>query len=195
MRSDGGSHIHWVGFAPDGTLYATDLGSDEVLAFLPDERGLGTPRTAYAAPPGSGPRQIAFHPRLPVAYLVSELASTLSVLDRGGDGTWSARRIVSTLPAPCDSLAGAILLDDDRIHVTNRGHDSVASFAIGADGDVRLLGHRPSGGKSPRFLLADGDRLLVGHEKYGGVTLLPRGSGPLLARADVPGAAFIGESS
>lgn len=186
-----GPHAHWVGFASDDTLYATDLGSDCVLGFAPDGGRLGPARIVFAAPPGSGPRRIAFHPERPILYLLSELTSTLTVLDRRDDGMLVARQCVSTLPAPGDSLGGAILIDGGCLHVTNRGHDSVATFAIEPDGTVRLIGHRPSGGASPRFLAIDGDRLLVAHEEQGGVTLLPR-DGPVLARADVPGAAFLG---
>ena len=186
-----GPHAHWVGFASDDTLYATDLGSDCVLGFTPDGGRLGPARIVFAAPPGSGPRQIAFHPDRPIIYLLSELASTLTVLDRRDDGVLIARQCVSTLQAPSDSLGGAILIDGRHLHVTNRGDDSVATFAIKPDGTVLLIGHRPSGGVSPRFLAIDGGNLLVAHEKQGGVTLLAR-DGPVLARADVPGAAFLG---
>lgn len=188
-----GPHARWVGFATDGTLYVADLGSDCVLAFATGHDRLGTPQIAFAGPPGSGPRQMAFHPDQPILYLLSELASTLTVLDRQDDNRLTARQCVSTLSAPSDSLGGAILIDGDRLHVTNRGDDSVASFAIEPDGMVRLIGHRASGGVSPRFLAIDSDHLLVAHERQGCVTLLPRDAGPVIDRVDVPGAAFLGE--
>lgn len=186
-----GPHAHWVGFGADGTLYAIDLGSDCIVGFSPYAAGLGRARKVFAAPPGSGPRQIAFHPDRPILYLLSELASTLTVLDRSEDGRLTARQCVSTLPFPCNSLGGAICIDGDRLYVTNRGHDSVATFAIEPDATVRLIGHRATGGVSPRFLAIDAGHLLVAHEGQGGVTLLPR-DGPVIARADVPGAAFLG---
>lgn len=196
-----GPHAHWVGFAPDGRLYAVDLGSDRVLCFgKTTGRSLAEPITAYAAPPGSGPRQLALHPTLPVALLVSELASTFTVLNVAPDGSLSARTILSTLPdtAAADSLAGAIAFNTDgsRAYVSNRGDDSIASFAIDADGNTTLLGHAPSGGKSPRFLLVADERLYVAHETSGGVTALPLdGDGcarAFVAHVDIPGAAFLG---
>lgn len=190
-----GPHAHWVGFANDAALYVADLGSDRVLAFSPDDGRLGPARTVFVAPPGSGPRQIAFHPDRPILYLLSELASTLTVFARRDDGMLLATQCVSTLPAPVDSLGGAIVIDRDRLYVTNRGHDSVATFAIRPDGTVRLIGHRASGGVSPRFLAIDGDCLLVAHEQSGGVTLLPRDGAAVLARAEIPGAAFLGALS
>lgn len=197
----GGPHAHWVGFAPGGRLYSVDLGTDRVLRFPVDAAGtLPAPAIAYRAPPGSGPRQLAFHPGLPLALLVSELSSTLTVLRIEPDGTLTAKCIVSTLPAgaPSGSLCGAIALGrgGTRVYVSNRGHDSIATFALDEAGGVTLLGHVASGGRSPRFLLLAGESLLVAHEQAGGVTLLPldgegRPQAPVVA-ADVPGAAFLG---
>ncbi|WP_298813813.1 beta-propeller fold lactonase family protein [uncultured Sphingomonas sp.] len=197
-RQDG-PHAHWVGFDAAGRLYVTDLGTDQLLVFGPDDHALAAPRVAYQAPPGSGPRQIAFHPTLSVVYLVSELAATITVLDVADDGTLQQRRIHATLPDGVergDTLGGAILLRGDRLFVSNRGHDSVATFAIDDAGDLHLLAVPHSGGASPRFLLIDAGHLLVAHEQAGGVTLLPLGDdgvpGAVIARADVPGAAFLG---
>ena len=197
-----GPHAHWVGFAHDGRLFTTDLGADRIHVFDPDtDPELSAPAFSWTAPAGSGPRQLVFHPRLPILYLVSELASTLTVL-RIGDHGLEAADTLSTLPGPAaiESLGGAIAIDvaGKRLHVSNRGHDSIATFALDAEGNAVLLGHAPSGGSSPRFLLLlEDDRvLLVAHERAGGVTLLaldnegrPR-STPL--RVDLPGVAFLG---
>lgn len=192
-----GPHAHWVGYRGDDLL-AIDLGTDRIVAH--PLSGADAPRTAYAAPPGSGPRHLAFHPRLPLAYLVSELASTLTVLRVVG-AAFRAEAILSILPdgATGDSLGGAIALDADArlLHVTNRGHDSVATFALDANGAPRLLGHVASGGRSPRFLLPLAEHLLVAHEEAGGVAILRRAAagrslpGPMTI--DVPGAAFLME--
>jgi 6-phosphogluconolactonase len=197
-RQDG-PHAHWVGYDAAGRLYVTDLGTDQVLVFARDDHALAAPRVAYQAPPGSGPRQIAFHPALRIVYLVSELAASVTVLNVADDGTLRLRRIHATLATGVDrrdTLGGAILLRGDRLFVSNRGHDSVATFAIDAGGDLRLLAVPHSGGASPRFLLIEAGHLLVAHEQAGGVTLLPLGDdgvpGAVVARADVPGAAFLG---
>ena len=191
-RQDG-PHAHWVGFAENGALISVDLGADRIFAHAP-----GGVHTRYAAPPGSGPRHLAFHPNLPIAYLVSELASTLTVLRTEG-ATWRAEAIISTLPSGWtgESLGGAIVVDQhaSRLHVTNRGHDSVATFALDPDGAPRLLRHLPSGGASPRFVLLVGDQLLVAHEEGGGVAAFAIGddgapAGPPQV-LDVAGAAFL----
>lgn len=197
-----GPHAHWVGFRPGDRLYAVDLGTDHILLFDFDRSAasLGAPRTAFVAPPGSGPRRLVFHPDRPVAYLVSELASSLTVLNVIDNGTMQAEQIVSTRAADADgdNLGGAIVLSDDgaRLYVSNRGDDNIAAFAILPEGGVRLLGHAPSGGSSPRFLLLAANSLLVAHEKAGGVTVLALDDTglphPTRLRADVPGAAFLG---
>ncbi len=192
-----GPHAHWVGFGPAGESICVDLGADRVFARDPATPAVA--RTLYAAPPGSGPRHLAFHPVLPVAYLVSELASTLTVLRPEG-AMLRADAMLSTLPegAADASLGGAIALSADatRLWVSNRGHDSIATFALDAEGAPHPLGHVASGGASPRFLLplADG-RLAVAHEEGGGVAVfrLDEEGRPLPAPAtiDVPGAVFL----
>jgi 6-phosphogluconolactonase len=195
-----GPHAHWVGFTSDSRLYIADLGADRVRVLDLAEASLQS-RNAYIAPPGSGPRQLAFHPSLPLAFLVSELASTLTVQRCAPDGTLAEERILSTLPEDGDveSLGGAIVLDGAgrRVYVSNRGHDSVATFDVADDGSVSPPIYTSTGGSSPRFLLLleDNRVLLVAHEKSGGVTALPLDNDGYLSapvsHADMPGAAFL----
>jgi 6-phosphogluconolactonase len=142
---------------------------------------------------------MAFHHALPIVYLVSELASTLTVLRRQSSDTLIAEAIHSTLPpgVTARSLGGAIALDPQhgRLYVSNRGHDTIATFAVDAEGGVERIGCCATGGQSPRFILVDGDQLLVAHEEGGGVIRLPLGEDrlprPREARAAIPGAAFL----
>lgn len=194
-------HAHWCGFAANGALYVADLGADRVLVFAAARDGeIGEPTIAWTAPPGSGPRQMAFHHALPIVYLVSELASTLTVLRRESSDALIAEAIHSTLPpgVTAHTLGGAIAFDPrhGRLYVSNRGHVTIATFAVDAEGGVERIGLCDSGGQSPRFILVDGDQLLAAHEQGGGVTRLPLGEDrlprPNEARADIPGAAFLG---
>lgn len=88
-------------------------------------------------------------------YLVGELDSTLTVLHIQ-QGVFRERQKLSTLSvdAAPGNLSCAIVLDPHRrrIYVSNRGHDSIATFAIGDDGSVALFHHAASGGSSPRFV-------------------------------------------
>ena len=195
-----GPHAHWVGCAPNtDRLYCVDLGSDKIWRFEPNA---ATPAAAYAAASGSGPRHLAFHPREPLALLVTELASTLTLL--AVEGGWNLREITtcSTLPPGAgQSLAGHIVLNRaaDRIYVTNRGHDSIAVFSL-REGALQLLQHVPTGGASPRFmlLLETVQRLLVANEEGGTVRqfrVMDDGTLVTDATTDLPGAAFLIEAS
>ena len=196
-----GPHAHWVGFdADDRWLYAVDLGTDEILAFATDAEAIDTPRIAYRAPAGSGPRHMVLHPRLlGIAYLANELTSALTLLS-GGDGAFAARATMSTLPAGYDgpNIVAHIAMNAacDRLYVSNRGHDSIAVFALDAAGAPTLIQHAPAGAAYPRFFLIAQDHasLIVANEKDGCVTILPIESdgrlGASVAMLPVAGAAF-----
>ena len=192
-----GPHVHCARFTPDGALYAVDLGTDEILRF--DEELIGT-RQVYRAPPGSGPRHLLFVPGRPLAILLSELASTLTLLEVSRDGMLRPLQIVSTLPAGFkgDSLGGHLALNaaGTRVYVSNRGHDSLALFAL-EERARELLQHVTSTGAHPRnfVLLEIAGKLVVAHEKDGRVasfTIASDGQLELLGKgAVVPGACCI----
>ncbi|MEN2786773.1 lactonase family protein [Sphingomonas qilianensis] len=197
-----GPHAHCVCFSPDDRwLFHVDLGTDQILAYPidPATRSIGAPCIAFAAPPGSGPRHLVFHPVLPLALLASELASTLTVL-QVAEGRLIARQTVSTLPASHETrnICGHLSLNaaGDRAYVTNRGHDSVAVFGWNEAGILTPLQHVPSGGASPRaFVLLESERqMLLANEQDGTVTILAlREDGTLSPPGtplSVPGAAF-----
>jgi 6-phosphogluconolactonase len=195
------AHAHCALFAPDGGLYHVDLGSDQILRYAVRADGtLDQPTVAFAAPAGSGPRHLLFHPRRPLAVLVSELASTLTIFDLTERGLRERQR-VSTLPPGFagHNLGGhlGISRNGNRIYVSNRGHDSVAVFVWEDAGDCAPVQHASSEGVSPRhFRLLNNERLLaVVNEESDNVVLLEVGTDGSLASAgrqvDVPGAACI----
>jgi 6-phosphogluconolactonase len=197
-------HAHWVGFAMGGKLlHAVDLGADAIFAHMLDPRSgtIVSTSLAYRAPAGSGPRHLARHPRLRIAYLVSELANTVTILTARADGTFAAKGSVSTLPAgftgPSTAAHIAVNNSGTRLYVSNRGHDSIAVFAIGADGGLTLLQHVGSGGQGPRLFLLVEKRgeLLVANQRSGNVARLPLSSDGRLGAAAygtaIPGVVFL----
>jgi len=197
-----GPHAHWVGFdAADRWLYAVDLGGDAIHSVAMTAAGGEVLGTAFKAPPGSGPRHLLLHPHRPnIAYLACELANTLMLLS-GGNGAFTAIETLSTLPAgfggPSIVAHVAINAAGDRLYVSNRGHDSIAVFALDDAGTPRLIQHAPVGAAYPRhfLLLEDEACLIVANEKDECVTVLPIESNGMLgrsvARVAVPGAAFV----
>jgi 6-phosphogluconolactonase len=189
-RQDG-PHAHCVLFgADDGELFHVDLGLDRVFRHRLEEGRIVGTDIAFAAPPGSGPRHLLFHPD-GYALLICELVARLLLLRREGDG-FTCLHAVPTAPeeASKDNLGGHLAIDADGIIlVTNRGHDSLARFGL-RDDRLEMLSWQPTGGASPRHLLP-GDEILVAHEEGGGVTSLTRGAGHARPVSDIPSAPFI----
>jgi 6-phosphogluconolactonase len=196
-------HLHCVQFSLDGQwLYAVDLGTDQVVRFPVEAPAtLEQAEVAYAAPPGTGPRHLLFHPSGHAALLVSELASTLTLLEVDGPEL-HARVTSSTLPREFvgDSLGGHLELNaaGDRAYVTNRGHDSIAVFAVDAETHaLELLQYIASKGSSPRHLLLfESERLMIAaHEKDGTISAFELASDGTLSTTGnsccVPGAVFL----
>lgn len=164
-------HAHWVQWSPEGDrLYAVDLGHDEVRFWPYDHASgrLGAPQTAFAMAKGSGPRHLAFHPNRRFAYLFTEYGNTITALERQPDGTLRELHTLSTLPADfTEKSFGAhiqINAPGTVVYVSNRGHNSIASFSIGVDGRLTPLQTVECGGDWPRFFLLLNSHLLVAHQ-------------------------------
>ena len=196
-----GPHAHCVRFH-GGYLYHTDLGTDAVMA--QSVAGVGAAFVAWRSPPGQGPRHLVFHPVLPVAYVLTELGHSLFVLDITLDGRLEVIQQASPLPEKFagQSLGGHldIAASGDHLYASNRGHDSLAIFAVDADGRVRPIQIAPTHGASPRFFyrLETQGRILVAHQNgHSVVALEMRADGTIgeaVARTSIPEPAYIGAS-
>ena len=76
------SHPHDAVFDPSGRFIAVpDLGFDRIFVFRLDAAtGKLTPNDPpfVKTRPGAGPRHIAFHPKMPLAYVINELGSSVT---------------------------------------------------------------------------------------------------------------------
>lgn len=200
-RQDG-PHAHCVRFSPDdAALYAVDLGADHVWRIALAANAMEDASLAWQAPAGMGPRHLLFHPRAPLAALLSELSSELALLAIDGDRLRPIG-MQSTLPDGFTgkSLGGHLAMNGagDRVYVSNRGHNSIGVFALdAAAGELTLLQHVESGGEHPRhFVLLEEEQLLIAvHEKDGRIESFAMGSDGTLDRLGrgitVPGACFV----
>lgn len=113
--------------------------------------------TAAESREGAGPRHITFHPSNRFAYVVNELDSTVTAC-RFDAGT-GALVPFQVLPALPDSFVGngrgaeiAVTASGRFVFASNRGHDSIAAFAVDdATGRLTAAGWHLSGGRTPRF--------------------------------------------
>ncbi len=123
---------------------------------------------SMAGAPGQGPRHMQFHRNGRWAYLVNEQGQSVTLCDYDSSaGTLKIRQTVSTTPEDWDKSTGSCadihLSADGRFaYASNRGHDSLAVFAIHPDtGELKSLGQTPTE-KTPRsFCLMPGDRFVV----------------------------------
>ncbi|MEY4941046.1 MAG: 6-phosphogluconolactonase [Verrucomicrobiota bacterium] len=160
-------HAHCFTLSPDDRFaFSADLGIDRIVAYRLDAATATlTPAggPAAAVPPGSGPRHLAFHPTGKFVYVINELLCTLSVF--GYDparGELRAMENLSTLPAgvavqPNYSTAEVVAHPNGKfVYGSNRGHDTIAVFAVDAvTGKLALVEHQSTRGKTPRHFAVD----------------------------------------
>ncbi|HEX5322350.1 MAG TPA: lactonase family protein [Capsulimonadaceae bacterium] len=167
------ARAHSTLFSPDGRyFYTCDLGLNQVAVYaLALETGAASKVAHVELPERSGPRHQALHPTHPLVYVLNEHGSTVSVLSR--DATEGGLTLLQNLPTlPTDfaehnACADLHLSPDGRfLYGSNRGHNSLAVFAIGDDGLLTAIGHVSTGGDSPRGfgVLANG-LILVANER------------------------------
>jgi 6-phosphogluconolactonase len=175
------SHPHDVVFDPSGRfVLIPDKGLDRVFVFRFDAAsGRLAPAGSVASRPGAGPRHLAFHPRLPVVWVLNELDSTVATYRwDAAAGTLTPLQVLTTLPADFfgASTAAEIAVSADGRHVygSNRGNDTVSIFTADAQtGMLTASGVEPTQGRDPRFIAVDptGRYLLAANEQ--GDTIVP----------------------
>jgi 6-phosphogluconolactonase len=160
-----GPHPHAIDVDLTNSLtFVPDLGIDQVTAYQFDAAA-GTlapqPSMSLASSPGAGPRHGAFHPNGQWAYFINELDSTITAVRCDvAAGAMTPLGTVSTLPqnAAAGNITGEIVVHPNGkfLYGSNRGHDSIASFAIDQDtGRLSPLGRHPAGGRVPRNFSID----------------------------------------
>ena len=186
-------HAHCMRPAPDGSVHAVDLGTDEVIRYAPGPSGTGETlaRTStLTTTPGAGPRHLAFHPSGTTAVLVCELDNTVMLLkvDRA-TGELDPLEVHSTRASDAagDTIAAAVAIDAAGrfAYVSNRGDDTIAAFRFDPAGtSMAACGHLPSGGRTPRTLALhpSGRALLVANQDSDNLVLFELDDGADLPR-------------
>jgi len=202
-RRQKGPHAHSINVAPDNRFaFVADLGLDKVLVYRFDAKNgtLAPNNPAWATvKPGAGPRHFAFHPGGKSAYVINELHSTVTAFAYDArQGVLTERQTLSTLP---DGFDGDSTTAEVQVHPSgkflygsNRGHDSIAVFAIdGETGRLTLVEHESTQGQTPRNFGIDptGTFLLAANQKSHTVVIfrIDRDTGELAPtghKVDVP---------
>ena len=133
------------------------------------------------------------------AFVINELNSTLTALDYDpARGVLTERQTVSTLPPgydnPGNTCAEVVVHPSGKfVYGSNRGHNSIAAFAIEPDGKLRSVGNQGEGVKTPRNFNIDpsGQWMIVANQDGGDIVVfkIDQQTGALTPtgiRADVP---------
>jgi len=156
-------HAHSIDLSADNRLaFVDDLGLDELLVYRFDPaKGTLTPGDPPFAKldPGSGPRHFAMRADDKFAYVVSEMKGTVTVFANDG-GQLQSLQTISTLPKDfsghVEDAEIEVLPSQRFLYASNRGHDSIAVFAIDRDkGTLTLVDITPTLGKTPRHFEID----------------------------------------
>lgn len=175
-----GPRQHGIQFSRDNKfLFIADLGLDRVYSYRFDA---ASPSITAADPPyvsthaGAGPRRIQMSPDGKDLYVDHETDSEVEVFAIDG-GKLTSLQTLPTVPddAKAGNTTAEILISADgrHLYVANRGHDSIAIYAV--DAKTGLLAYREnvaSGGGAPRNIRFDptGNWFFAANEKGGNIT-------------------------
>jgi 6-phosphogluconolactonase len=158
-------HAHSINLDNTGRFaVVADLGLDRVFIYRFDvSRGELTPNQPpfVSVAAGSGPRHFAFHPNGRFAYVINEMANTVTAFTyNSSQGSLSEIQTIATLAG---DFKGTSHTAEVQVHPSgkflygsNRGHDSIVIFAIDPDtGKLRSIAFKPTGGRNPRNFAID----------------------------------------
>ena len=158
-----GPRAHGVVFSKDSRFaYVADIGLDRVYSYRLDisKRAMTPLDPPYVTvKAGSGPRRLQLHPNGRILYVNRETDSAVSVFSVV-DGHLKEIQSIPTLPAghTGNNTTAEILIDSAGrfLYVSNRGHGSIAVFAIDrVAGTLTSVEYAVSGGRTPRNFSID----------------------------------------
>jgi len=173
------AHAHCAMLTPDNRyLLVVDLGMDQVRFYDFSQRKEGLrekEELRITTAPGAGPRHVTFHPNGKWLFLLNELNNTISTYSYTSEGTKHICTL-STIPSDFKDFSKAsavkITADGTMLFAGNRGHDSIATFAVDEKtGNLTFMTRSLLKGKFPRdFTLMPGEKfMLVGYETSNGI--------------------------
>lgn len=177
------SHIHSVNFSPlCDYLYLPDLGADKirVLRFNPRsakpmaEVDSLTVRTE----PGSGPRHMVFHPNGRFVYCVEEMGGMVSAYAYNNGKLSRIQRLPSYSKTAAEHSSADIHISPDGsfLYASNRIENTISIFSIERAGTLKLVGHQPTFGETPRNFAIDpsGNFVLVANQTSNNLIVFKR---------------------
>lgn len=162
-----GPHVHQAVISPDEQIVLVcDAGTDEIVGYPISSRHLeNVPEIVSRAKPGSLPRHLAFSVDGRLVFVLHEISCTITTYVYRPEGMIAVAEAF-TLPSTFsgNSAAAAIRVHPNGrfLYASNRGHDSIAVFAIDTDsGSLEPRGWFATGGKIPRDFAINPDGTLL----------------------------------
>lgn len=187
-------HAHSINIDPgNGFAFCADLGMDKVVIYKLDlANGKLVDHGAADITPGAGPRHFAVHPNRSKAYVINEIGNTITAFDFDESaGTLDAIQEITTIPEGYGETTHTadihITPDGSTLYGSNRGHDSIAVYSIGGDGQLTAKGHQEVPATPRNFCVdPDGTYLYSGGQNTNTVPVFRiGGDGGLTATGDV----------
>jgi len=178
------SHPHMTVYNPRlHTYYVSDLGLDRVYQLkLDTTMGLlmNAVVPSFTCEPGSGPRHMAIDRPSANLYIINELNSSVSVYNILSDKV-TVKKTISTLPEDYSekSYCADIHLSRNgkKIYGSNRGHNSIVTFRVGADGTLSESSYQRCGGNWPRNFEVSGSGkfFLIANQRSNEISVISEG--------------------
>lgn len=180
-----GPHTHGAVPAPGNKqVLVTDLGIDKILLYDFDPQTGDTKPAAQPfvkTEPGAGPRLFTFHPNQRWGYAVEELSGTVAAYNYSRGHLKQLQRL-STMQKGDTRFAGSadihVSPDGKFLYASNRGEvNNLAIYSIhGKKGTLKLVGHQPVLGKTPRNFSIDpsGQYLLCENQNSDEIVIFKR---------------------
>ena len=159
-----GEHAHGVAIDPSNrsVFVSHTCPTNSIFQFQFDPSvGILSPNAIPQVIPESedGPRHICFHPSKSFVYADNEQGSSVTAYKfNASNGTLNAFQTLSTLPEDYDGGNSCARLEmhpsGKFLYAANRGHDSIAGYAISPDGSLTSTGYYPTE-KTPRSFRID----------------------------------------
>ncbi len=163
-------HPHHIQFDRRGRfLIVPDKGLDLVHVFTLDtSTGKLVPNkpASVAARSGSAPRHVVLNPDGRHAHVVNELDSTVTTYRFDEElGTLEPIQVIPTIPTTfTGNNTGAeiaVTKSGRFVYASNRGHNSIAIFAVEDSGVLSHVGWESTLGRTPRFIGFDPSETLL----------------------------------
>ena len=147
-----GAHAHMIITDPSNRYaFVPCLGTDRVMQYK--LAGTLVPNGELATAAGAGPRHMAWAPNGMHAYVIDELSSTVMALAfDAATGHLTALQTIATVPQGTTNTGAEIAVHPSGqfVFASNRGDDSIVTFAVAADATLTQVARTPTGGKTPR---------------------------------------------